>query len=333
MDLTWSLYEAGYKTTFCHHALAYTYDPETFAVYTKQMRRWASGFFQNFQSHKRQVVKSPSALLVVGSMLFDLLSMPFTYVFAVVWAVRDPEKLKWMVPAFLISLALHGTISILIVTRTISWKQALVGFPCYWAANWWNKTIYLWTFTREWILGRHYMSWTGRQGRATEIAPMSPARKLILLTLATAAAGWFAVENQPMRAPLYACVLLGMISLMLVARSWPDEQAEPSDDHGHERPTPVPLSAAEPTSPRPATPQTPLTQVRHAQGDHAEMPSTGALVTRPVESLQLTWLACFEERLQTYEERQEQRLQRLHGLIVTQNLALATPSAYVSSED
>ena len=184
MDLTWSLYEAGYKTTFCHSALAYTYDPETFTVYTKQMRRWASGFFQNFQSHKRSVFKSPSAMLVVGSLLFDLLSLPVTYVVAIVWAVRNPGHVKWMLMTFAISIAIHWVISTIIVTRTITLRQALVGFPCYWAANWWNKTIYFWTFVREWILGRHYMSWTGRQGRATEIAPMSRRRKLGLLLVA-----------------------------------------------------------------------------------------------------------------------------------------------------
>ena len=65
MDLTWSLYGAGHQTTFCHRALAYTYD----------------------------------------------------------------------------------------------------------------QAIYFWTFIREWILGRDYVSWTGRQGRPTEIAPMSVARR------------------------------------------------------------------------------------------------------------------------------------------------------------
>jgi poly-beta-1,6-N-acetyl-D-glucosamine synthase len=173
MDLTWSLYGAGYKTTFCHRAVANTYDPETFEVYTKQMRRWASGFFQNFQSHKLQVIKSPAAMLVVGSMLFDLLSLPITYAFAIWWFLRDPSSIKWLG----VSVAVHATISLLIVTRTITWKQALVGFPCYWVANWWNKAIYLWTFIREWILGRHYVSWTGRQGRATEISPMTTARR------------------------------------------------------------------------------------------------------------------------------------------------------------
>jgi len=180
MDLTWSLYRAGYRTTFCHRAVAYTYDPETFTVYTKQMRRWASGFFQNFQSHKREVLRSPAAMLVVGSLLFDLLALPVTYTFAVRWALRNPHSLRWLAP----SVAIHWVISMTIVTRTITWKQALVGFPCYWIANWWNKAIYLWTFIREWILGRHYMSWTGRQGRATEIAPMSRRRRIGLLIAA-----------------------------------------------------------------------------------------------------------------------------------------------------
>ena len=186
MDLTWSLYRAGFKTTFCHQALAYTYDPETFRVYTKQMRRWASGFFQNFRAHRGQVVKSPSAALVVGSLLFDLLMLPVTYTFVVVWAVRDPQSLRWLGP----SVVLHAAITTFIASRTITWKQAIVGFPCYWIANWWNKAIYFWTFIREWILGRHYVSWTGRQGRATVITPMNGTRKIVLIlgTLVAAAA-------------------------------------------------------------------------------------------------------------------------------------------------
>jgi cellulose synthase/poly-beta-1,6-N-acetylglucosamine synthase-like glycosyltransferase len=178
MDLTWSLYKAGYRTTFCHKALAYTYDPETFAVYTKQMRRWASGFFQNFQSHKGQVVRSPAAALVVGSLLFDLMMLPLTYSFVVLWAIHDPGSLRWLAPSILI----HAALTTFIASRTITWRQALVGFPCYWVANWWNKAIYFWTFVREWILGRHYVSWTGRQGRATEISPMTRRRKVVLLT-------------------------------------------------------------------------------------------------------------------------------------------------------
>jgi len=176
MDLTWSLYTAGYKISFCHQALAYTYDPETFRVYTEQMKRWASGFFQNFQSHKREALRSPSALLVVGMLLFDLLMLPVVYLAALWLALRHGVNHHWLLMLGG-SIAVHFAICMTVVTRTISWRQAVVGFPCYWIVNWWNKAIYLWTFVREWILGRHYQSWTGRQGRATVISAMSRRRK------------------------------------------------------------------------------------------------------------------------------------------------------------
>ena len=187
MDLTWSLYRAGYRTTFCHQALAYTYDPETFAVYTKQLRRWASGFFQNFQAHRDQVVRSPASFLVVGSLLLDLLTLPVTYTLVALWALHDAGSLRWLVA----SIAIHALITTFIASRTITWKQAIIGFPCYWIANWWNKAIYLGTFFREWVLGRHYVSWTGRQGRATEISPMSRKRKTVFaaVTASVALAG------------------------------------------------------------------------------------------------------------------------------------------------
>jgi len=195
MDLTWSLYRAGYKATFCHKALAYTYDPETFTVYTKQMRRWASGFFQNFQSHRDQVFRSPAAFLVVGSLLLDLLTLPITYTLVALWAMNDANSLRWLIP----SIAVHALITTFIASRTITWKQAIAGFPCYWVANWWNKAIYLWTFVREWVLGRHYVSWTGRQGRATEISPMSRRRKTVfaLVTVAVAVTGMAARSPLP----------------------------------------------------------------------------------------------------------------------------------------
>jgi hypothetical protein len=103
--------------------------------------------------------------------------LPVTYTFVVLWAIHDPGSLRWLAPSILV----HAALTIFIASRTITWRQAIVGFPCYWIANWWNKAIYFWTFVREWILGRHYVSWTGRQGRATEISPMSRRRRVALL--------------------------------------------------------------------------------------------------------------------------------------------------------
>jgi hypothetical protein len=73
--------------------------------------------------------------------------------------VQDPSTIRWLS----VTIAIHFVTSMIIFTRTITWRQALVGFPCYWIANWWNKAIYFWTFIREWILGRH--SSRGRAAR------------------------------------------------------------------------------------------------------------------------------------------------------------------------
>jgi hypothetical protein len=148
------------------------------------MRRWASGFFQNFQAHRDQVVRSPASFLVVGSLLLDLLTLPVTYTLVALWALHDAGSLRWLVPC----IAIHALITTFIASRTITWKQAIIGFPCYWIANWWNKAIYLGTFFREWVLGRHYVSWTGRQGRATEITPMSRRRKTVFAAVTASVA-------------------------------------------------------------------------------------------------------------------------------------------------
>ena len=109
------------------------------------MKRWASGFFQNFQSHKREALRSPSALLVVGTLLFDLLMLPVVYLAALWLALRHGVNQHWLLMLGG-SIAVHFAICMTVVTRTISWRQAVVGFACYWIVNWWNKSIYLWTF-------------------------------------------------------------------------------------------------------------------------------------------------------------------------------------------
>lgn len=175
MDLTWEMYRHGYRTSFCHRALAYTYDPETYTVFRRQLARWASGFYQNFARHRRQLAR-PAAALVVGGALYDLLSLPVTYGLVAWLAWHQPASLRWVAGW----LVLHAVATTFIASRTIGWRSALSGYLAYWLVTWLIKAIYLWAFIREWILGRHYASWTGRQGRATVITPMTWKRRLVL---------------------------------------------------------------------------------------------------------------------------------------------------------
>jgi poly-beta-1,6-N-acetyl-D-glucosamine synthase len=74
MDATWAMHKAGYRLGYTAKAVARTVDPETFREYRLQMRRWASGYFQNMAKYRRQLWHWRSAL-VVWTALFDLLSL------------------------------------------------------------------------------------------------------------------------------------------------------------------------------------------------------------------------------------------------------------------
>jgi hypothetical protein len=65
-------------------------------------------------------------------------------------------------------------------------RQALAAVGPYLIINYYNKWLYLCGMCREWILGRTYSSWTGRQGRATVITPMTTRRRIILANVAAA---------------------------------------------------------------------------------------------------------------------------------------------------
>lgn len=187
MALTWEMYGAGYSTSFCDQALAYTYDPETFHVYTQQMRRWASGFFQCVSKFKGQGLKSPAAVLVVGTLLLDLCLMPLAYGIAIYFGITYGVTVL-LAETYVAAMILHFIACVTIATRTITFRQAVLGWPAYWLTNFFiNKPIYIWTGVRELVLGKHFTSWTGRQGRSAEVTRMTAKRKvtLIVITLVT----------------------------------------------------------------------------------------------------------------------------------------------------
>jgi cellulose synthase/poly-beta-1,6-N-acetylglucosamine synthase-like glycosyltransferase len=80
MDATWAMHAAGYKLGYAGNAVALTVDPESFTVWRAQMRRWASGYAQNMAKYRRHLLH-PKALLVVGTALFDLVSLFWSWAF------------------------------------------------------------------------------------------------------------------------------------------------------------------------------------------------------------------------------------------------------------
>jgi hypothetical protein len=74
-------------------------------------------------------------------------------------------------------------LNVTLVATVVGLREALVAFVPWFLVNIYTRWLYLAALFREWILGRHYASWTGRQGRATVITPMTRRRKIVLSVL------------------------------------------------------------------------------------------------------------------------------------------------------
>lgn len=188
MDATWALHAAGYRLDYTGGALAYTLDPEDFRTYRNQMRRWSSGYYQNMAKHRRQL-RNWRSLLVVGGAIFDLVTLFGTEGW-LIWSAATGTN-EALLRAFVFWTLVHTLVSTILVATVVGIKEALLGVVPYTIVNYYNKWLYLCGFVREWILGRRYSSWTGRQGRKTVITPIPMHRRWILgtLTVLASAAG------------------------------------------------------------------------------------------------------------------------------------------------
>jgi len=185
MDATWAMHADGYKLGYAARAVALTVDPESFTVWRAQMRRWASGYAQNMAKYRRHLLH-PRSLLVVGTALFDLVSLFWSWTFFAYLLTSGHGHLLFSVYA--IYFAAHVVLNIGLVATIVGPKEAVLGFLPWFLVNFYTRWLYIAALFREWVLGRHYASWTGRQGRATVITPMSRGRKIVLTSVGTAVA-------------------------------------------------------------------------------------------------------------------------------------------------
>lgn len=71
MDLTWTLYEKGYKVRFVPEAVSYPIEPHDHVFIRKQLRRWCHGFVQNVRLHRRDILHLHYLRSVVAVALWD----------------------------------------------------------------------------------------------------------------------------------------------------------------------------------------------------------------------------------------------------------------------
>ena len=202
-EMTWKLYAAKFRVTYTPKAVCYSREPETWKVYRAQARRWASGSFQIIGRNKR-LLKRPGAALVVFGSLWDLLWLPATIAG---WALTGFSSFTTLT-VLLTWIIAQNVITLTIASRELGVKDALLCFPASKLLSVPNRMIYIWALFREWILGVHFQSWTGRQGSKTVLSKLKP-RRVALGAMVLAVYGATAVTGVELPKRAYAASGLG----------------------------------------------------------------------------------------------------------------------------
>jgi biofilm PGA synthesis N-glycosyltransferase PgaC len=141
MDLTWSLYEAGWKVRFVPEAVCYPIEPHNLIFMRKQLKRWSHGFVQNVRLHWRGILDLGYLRSLVAIACYDALiaSFAFLVLLPVLAILVSPWFLLGYVldaPAVIIPVALAGA-------HRGELRRALASFPCFYVLRMLNAVMML----------------------------------------------------------------------------------------------------------------------------------------------------------------------------------------------
>jgi cellulose synthase/poly-beta-1,6-N-acetylglucosamine synthase-like glycosyltransferase len=184
-NLTWALHRRGYSVAFTPEAFVYTQEPTSFRELIGQMHRWTAGFAQCMVTHRAPLLDLASCLVVV-SLTGDALIGGLATLTFVPFVARHGVRACWRWWGWLwigISAASVG-----VAINQLGVRTTLRCLPGWLLLQTVTGPMATWWLIREWVLGRHLTTWTGRHGRKPALTPMSTRRKTGLLT-ATVLAG------------------------------------------------------------------------------------------------------------------------------------------------
>jgi biofilm PGA synthesis N-glycosyltransferase PgaC len=141
VDLTWSLYQAGWKVRFVPEAMCYPVEPHDAKFMAKQLRRWSHGFVQNIRLHWRNVLHLPYLRSVLAVAMWDAVLAPLFYLIGL------PLLAIFVSPVFLLGYVIDAPIvAIPVMYQGIRRREplkALVGIPCFFVLRFVNGLFML----------------------------------------------------------------------------------------------------------------------------------------------------------------------------------------------
>ena len=150
MDLTWTLYEAGWKVGFVPEAVCYPIEPHNLNLMRKQLRRWSHGFVQNVMLHRRGLLELGYLRSMVALAFWDAAIASLAYLLLI------PLLALLVSPLFLLAYVIDAPV-VLIPVVVGSYRRrevgaALASFPSYFPLRVLNGVMMLNALVRECVL-------------------------------------------------------------------------------------------------------------------------------------------------------------------------------------
>ena len=158
MDLTWSLYQAGYEVRFVPKAVCYPIEPRTFRLMGTQLQRWSHGFVQNVKLHWRAVLAVPYLRSAVAVAFWDATVAAALYLIALP-ALALLLASPWVLLGYVIDApaVLVPVLAGAVPRREVG--RALASVPAFFLLRTVNAVFFLRAVCAELLLGRplrHY---------------------------------------------------------------------------------------------------------------------------------------------------------------------------------
>lgn len=129
MDLTWTIYRAGYGVRFVPEACSYPVEPEDLAFLSKQLKRWSHAFVQNVQLHFKSIRSMRYLFSAVMVGLADGVLASLVYL------VVLPILALFVTPWFLLGYIIDAPVIVVPVLVGAAGRRellrAVISFPCF----------------------------------------------------------------------------------------------------------------------------------------------------------------------------------------------------------
>jgi cellulose synthase/poly-beta-1,6-N-acetylglucosamine synthase-like glycosyltransferase len=152
MDLTWSLYDAGWGVRFVPGAVSYPIEPYDLTLMRKQLRRWSHGFIQNVRLHWRNLLSDGYLASAVAVACWDAV------VASLALLVLIPVLALLVTPWFLLGYVLDAPALLFPVAvaavRRGELGRAAASVPAFYLLRIVNAVMMVKAFVAEVVLGR-----------------------------------------------------------------------------------------------------------------------------------------------------------------------------------